>query len=191
MVSLIFCKLFLAVTVHWATILENCQNWIQLCPVQAQHVQRWPRLFLSTFMMVSYTGAQIYLFTQIPELLRRFPAIVMAFDCPEDLSSSSSLQLCCEQMHIWRGAQFGWALEELSPLAHHFLLLRTWRQILHHNYFFSPHKKLASLIIKGQWEGEISLHLPLQLKSGSYCPSARVVLEINPKPKLSSKLQLL
>lgn len=88
-------------------ILENCQNWIQLCPVQAQHVQRWPRLFLPTSIMVSYTDAQIYLFTQISEILRRFPAIRMAFDCPEDLRSSPSLQLCCEQRQSWRDAQLG------------------------------------------------------------------------------------
>lgn len=164
MASVLFCKFFWLPLHIELTILENCQNWIQLCPVQAQHVQRWPRLFLPTFIMVSYTDAQIYLFTQISEILQRFPPIVVAFGCPEDLSSSLWLQLCCEQMHSWRGVQLGWALEELSPLwplTHQFLLLRTWRRFLPQLLFFFFHKKLTSLIIKGQWEEEISLHLPL------------------------------
>lgn len=37
--------------------------------------------------MVSYAEAQVYLFTEISEILLRFPAIVMVFDCPKDMSS--------------------------------------------------------------------------------------------------------
>lgn len=153
MESLVFHKLFLAATAHWADDIGEVSELNPAMPKQAQHVQRWPRLFLPTFTMASYTAAHICLFTQISDLLQRFPAIVMAF---EDLSSSPWLQLCCEQRHSWDGH---WGSSALLPTTSCFQEPegRFYMTII----FFFFHKMLTSLIIKGQWEEEISLHLPL------------------------------
>lgn len=45
-----------------------------------------------------------------------------------------------------------------GPLAHQFLLIRIWRQILHHYYFF--HKKLTSLTVKvNEWKIPLCISL--------------------------------
>lgn len=82
--------------------------------------------------MVSYTEAQIYLFTQISEILLRFPTIVMAFECPKDTCLPPQPS-CVARKGTAEGMKGGWVSEEqrctlssalFGPLARQFLLIR-------------------------------------------------------------------